>query len=329
MALASRRSIDSLGGLEMPLDTRISLYKLEVFCHVVELGGVGRAADHLYIAQPVVSAHLRSLQERLGATLLVRRGRQMELTEAGEAVYRWATETLTRGRELSRELEGIADGTAGVAVVAASMSLGSYVLPAILADFRTARPGSTVSLEVTDPERVLESVYSGAADFGVLVSDGPPDAAHFTVSELGHEGLVLFGPPEGPPTASQVSPEEFARLPFVTTPRSHVRRALVDAVLAEAGVRPGPVTIELGHPEAIKRAVTRGLGVAILFRQSVLDELRSGALREITIEGTKLRTPVFMVLRRGKRLSALQRELQTTIDAGVQAQLSADGVTGT
>ena len=66
-----------LSTAEGKLDQRISLQKLEIFCLVVDLGGVGRAAEHLFVAQPVVSAHLRTLQERLGAELLYRDGRRL------------------------------------------------------------------------------------------------------------------------------------------------------------------------------------------------------------------------------------------------------------
>src|SRR5437899_1337828 len=80
---------------------------------VVELGGVRRAAEQLYVTQPVVSAHLRTLQDRLGgAQLLYRDGRQMRVTEAGDAAYRWAKEVLSRSEDVVREIDGLAQGGA-------------------------------------------------------------------------------------------------------------------------------------------------------------------------------------------------------------------------
>src|SRR4051812_6364004 len=101
----------------MPLDTRISLHKLEVFITVVELGSVSRAAERLYVAQPVVSAHIKSLEERVGAKLLQRRDNRMVLTEAGEVAYSWARDLLTRSREMQREVEGLIDGSRGTVTV--------------------------------------------------------------------------------------------------------------------------------------------------------------------------------------------------------------------
>ena len=80
------------------MDTRVTLTKLEVFSLVVELGGVSRAAEHLYVSQPVVSAHVRSLEERVGARLFYREGHHLVLTEAGRAVHGWATSAPARTR---------------------------------------------------------------------------------------------------------------------------------------------------------------------------------------------------------------------------------------
>jgi DNA-binding transcriptional LysR family regulator len=73
--------------------------------------------------------------------------------------------------------------------------------------------------------------------------------------------------------------------------------------------------IELGHPEAVKRAVKEGVGVSVLFRTSVQDELDSGQLREIAIEGVDLSVPVFLVYRRDKRFSEAQSALMDLVRA--------------
>src|ERR1700760_5005074 len=84
-------------------DNRITFQKLEILCLVVDLGGVTRAAEHLWVAQPVVTAHIRSLQERLGVTLFHREGRRTILTDAGQQVYQWAQDVLSRTEQMQRE----------------------------------------------------------------------------------------------------------------------------------------------------------------------------------------------------------------------------------
>ena len=80
----------------MEVNNRVSFRRLEIFCAVVDEGGVTRAAEKLLLAQPAVSSQLRALETWLGARLFARNGSRYELTEAGARAYRWATETLAR-----------------------------------------------------------------------------------------------------------------------------------------------------------------------------------------------------------------------------------------
>ena len=154
----------------MAVDPRITLQKLEVFCLVVELGGVSRAAEHLFVTQPVVTAHVRSLEQRLGTRLFRREGRQMHLTEAGRAAHEWAVELLTHTREFSRRLDGLADGTRGTVVVAASMSVGSYLMPPVVSRFHEERPLVELELNVSDSRQALQEAELGRCDFAVVTT---------------------------------------------------------------------------------------------------------------------------------------------------------------
>ena len=156
------------------MDTRVTLHKLEVFSLVVELGGVSRAAEHLYVSQPVVSAHVRSLEERVGARLFYREGHHLVLTEAGRAVHGWATSVLTHTRELSRQLDGLSDGTQGSVVVGASMSVGSYLLPPVVTRFRRDRPLVNLQLNITDSDHAMQETEAGESDFAVVFLEEAP-----------------------------------------------------------------------------------------------------------------------------------------------------------
>ena len=99
------------------------------------------------------------------------------------------------------------------------------------------------------------------------------------------------------------------RLRFVCSPGGRPRRRMVDAALAEIGIDDRAVAIELGHPEALKTATRRGMGVSLLLRASVQPELDAGTLREIRIEDTELSVPVVVLTRAGKQFTPLQEEL--------------------
>jgi LysR family transcriptional regulator, low CO2-responsive transcriptional regulator len=109
--------------------SQATLHKLEVFCMVCELESVTRVADRMRVAPPVVTAHLRFLEKKPGVRLFERSKRRLMLTVAGRRVNKWASDVITRSRELERELDLAIDGELASAVVAASMTVASYVFP--------------------------------------------------------------------------------------------------------------------------------------------------------------------------------------------------------
>ena len=293
----------------MAIDQRITLHKLEVFELVVELGGVSRAADRLFVAQPVVTAHVRSLEQRLGTVLFYREGGRMHLTEGGRAVHSWASDLLRRTRELSRHLDGLSDGTQGSVVLGASMSVGSYSLPPLLSRFREERPLVDIVLNILDTEHAMADTEAGENDFAVVVVEGDPVSRGLSSEKLGDDELVVVAAPAGEPADSRITVDELATLSFVEAPQKLLRRQFVDRQLERIGISDRRVSIQLGHPEAMKRATMAGLGVAVLFRSAVRSELETGRLREIVVEDVSLAGPVYLVHRKDKLFSAVHREL--------------------
>lgn len=307
----------------MAMDLRISLRKLEVLSLVVQLGGVGRAAERLFVAQPVVSAHIRSLEERLQTKLFYREGRQMHLTEAGQAVHRWAEDVLTRTRELDRHLGGLSDGRQGTVVFGASMSVGSYCLPPVLTAFRTSHPDVELRLGISDTEHAIEDTRTGEFDFAVVVSDAQLELPGMDAEQIASDEIVLVAAPGSEPHADVIGTADLAELPFIEAPQGIIRRTFIDRQLRQLGVAERRVVLQLGHPEAMKRATREGLGVALLFRSAVREELAAGLLREIQVEGVDVTVPIYIVSRKGKAFSTLHRDLIEQIRTGLVATTGA------
>lgn len=304
----------------MTIDTRITLRKLEIFNLVVELQSVSRAADQLYTAQPVVSAHLRSLEERVGAKLFYREGRQLHLTEAGEAAHTWAVDVLTRTMELRRHLDGLSDGSTGAVSLAASMSIGSYILPPTLSRFQKERPNVEVQLAVIDSNRAVRAAETGEYDFAIVFSERQPDNPGMAGEQIGSEQLALVARPESAAADGPISREALAQLPFVESPLGMLRRTLTERLLQRAGVPERRISIQLGHPEAMKQAIRDGVGIGLMFRSSVERELAAGALSELVVPDAELVVPIYLVHRKGKHFSAAQRDLLAAIRADLAAR---------
>jgi DNA-binding transcriptional LysR family regulator len=305
------------------LDSRISLYKLEVFCRVVELGGVTRAAERLYVAQPAVSAHIRSLEDRLGVKLFDRVGHGLRLTETGQHVYRWASEIAARSNQMEREIDALADGSTGSVTIAASMSAGNYILANILATFAVRHPEARITMLATDPQQAADLTQAGLCDFALIITDELGTDSDLATTRLRDEEFVLVAGSDGEPAEDTVSLEELVDLPFVCPPAGTLRRRMEDRQFWKIGISSRKSVIELGHPEAMKTAAQQGLGVAMLLLSAVRDDLERGTLRHIKIEGHVLSVPLLLLMRHDKHLSPVQQKLYDAVEQ--QVITGADG----
>jgi DNA-binding transcriptional LysR family regulator len=212
-----------------------------------------------------------------------------------------------------RDLDGLADGARGSVAVSASMSVGSYLLPPILSEFRERRPLAEITLHVSDPEGAITSVQSGDADFAVIVGDASTEMPTLEYEAIGREDILLVAAPDFLPETTTLPLSALRALPLVSSPGGHIRRELIDRQLLAKGVVPENVVMELGHPEAMKSATQHGLGACLLFRSSVVRELEQGSLRSIELEDASLSASLALVIRKRKRLSSVQEQLVNAV----------------
>ena len=289
----------------------MNLHKLRVFRAVVERQSLTLAAQQLIVSQPVVSAHIRDLERFYGGKLLYQQGRRMLPTEAGEAVYRYATETLRATDEMRSIVRALETGEAGRVVLAANMNPGTYVLPRIVTEFKQRYPAAEVELLISDSATVYDETHRGGNDFAVVVADAPPTGLDAEV--LCYEPLVLFANPDHPlARAGRATLEALAEMPFVCSPIGDGRPQLIEAMFRRLGLA-RRLVLTMGHPEAIKQAVLQGAGVAMLFRCALARELATGELREIAIEGQSLSHPFLLIHNPRKRFSPVQLRLIETL----------------
>ena len=291
-------------------DPYLTLQKLEVFCVVAELQSVTRAADYLFVTQPVVTSHIRSLEEKLGTALVRREGRGIALTATGQRVYKWAQEVVTRTRELERELGGSTDLAPGQAVVGSSMSVGTYLLSQLICDFQAQRPDGQVHVSISNPQVALEATRTGAC----LIIAPTQNLDGLAVRPLWDEDLLLVTAPDSRWVGDEARREDISRLPFISTANSTVMQQLEEGQLRANGIPSRRIVLNLGHPEAQKEAVRRDLGVCFFSKTAVERDLARGELRCVRTPGLALTLPLYLASREDKEFSAFQLALKRHIE---------------
>ncbi|OLT33715.1 hypothetical protein BJF84_21535 [Rhodococcus sp. CUA-806] len=296
--------------------SQMSFRRLEIFCLVVELGGVTRAAEHLMVAQPAVSSQIKALESWLGASLFFRTGGRLVPNEAGEHAYRWAREMLSRSTAVQRDVREFESGFAGSVVVATSMGVGTYVVPPLLAGLQRSRPGAEVTVQISAPDQAISSVELGEADFAVVTWRDRALPKSVTAESFRQIPVDLYASRDGEPFSDELDPSDLAELTFVRAPENlEVERHLADRVRS-LGLPDLRTAIRLGHAEAMKAAVIANQWVTFLPRYSTTQELADGRLRTVAVRGLELVEHVAIIRPTDDLMTPLQRVALDTVREG-------------
>jgi DNA-binding transcriptional LysR family regulator len=264
------------------MDTR----QLAAFCAVVERKSFSQAAERLGVTQPAVSLQVRSLEKRLGRTLLDRSGRRVEPTEAGLALYRGAQRMLAFEGQLIEELDAGEGGELrGALEVGASTGPGSTVVPVLLCEFREDNPGVAVSLSISDTQSVVDRVAERELELGVV---GAARRHRGVVFEpFFRDEVVLACPPGHRFAGHTVSLEQLHEEPLIVMQEGAGVRQVIEDELRRAGTRLRDLEprLELGLQESVKSAVAAGHGVTFISRAAIEADLAAGTLSSARVKG--------------------------------------------
>lgn len=264
-------------------------FRLKVFITAARTLSFTRAAEQLDISQPAVSKHIGELESRYEVQLFTRRGSRLELTGAGRTLLESAERVADDYRRLAYEMSLCTGQTEGELRLGASTTISQYLLPPILARFTARFPQVRVSLLSGNSDQVEQALGDHAIDLGLVESVSRRQGLHYTLFRS--DELVLVARPGGRHARMEsVSSDELCRIPLVLRESGSGTLEVISAALAERGIRLSQlnVVLRLGSTEGIKRFVRHSDAMAIVSAFSVVDELRSGVLRIVDLEGLPL-----------------------------------------
>lgn len=241
--------------------------------HLRDLAWVAALAEHehvtdtaaaLGVSQPTVSRALARIEDELGTVLFERVPTGVRATPDGELVVEAAREVAARHERLLADLASRHDPDTGVVRLAFLDSMATSLVPRLLREFRSVAPGMRVVLRQEPAHEMEADLASGAAELAITSRPYPAEGGWLPLQE---DRLVLVVPPgHRLGHRRRVDLAELADDELITTPVGFGYRALVDALLAEAGVAP-PVSFESADLATIEGLVAAGLGVALVPQQ--------------------------------------------------------------
>ena len=279
----------------------LTLRQLKVFESVARHLNYTRASEELFLTQPAVSMQVKLLEKQLGLALFEQLGKRIHLTEAGQEVLGYArgiTQQLDELEAVLNRIKGLAGGKLRISVA----TTANYFIPTLLGTFSRRYPEVTVSLDVTNRETLLQQLSENTVD---LVIMGQPPAGIDVEDEAFMENpLVIVAPPEHALAKQKKIPlKRLQDEVFLVREQGSGTRIAMERFFAEREIHL-KTGMEVGSNEAIKQSVQAGLGLGLLSRATIEQELALKRLVELDVAEFPIMRHWYVVHRKGKRLSA-------------------------
>jgi DNA-binding transcriptional LysR family regulator len=277
------------------------LRNVEIFCDVVSRRSFSKAAAAHNVSQSSVSQAVHMLERQLGALLIDRSKRPLELTSAGQAVFDGCRQLLESFHELKDRVQLLNDKVVGRVRVAAIYSVGLLQMDEYVRRYQALYPDVALHLDYLHPDEVYDSILNDECDIG-LVSFPRVGGEISHIPWQKQEMVLVVAADHRLARCESISVHELNGEKYVGFREELAIRKKVDRWLKEAKVAVN-IVHEFDNIENIKRAVEIGSGVALLPIPTVRRETDMGSLKAVRLEGVGWYRPLGIVHRRNKTFS--------------------------
>ncbi|MDH3347500.1 MAG: selenium metabolism-associated LysR family transcriptional regulator [Desulfobulbaceae bacterium] len=282
----------------------MDIHRLEVFCKVVELQSFTRAGEEIYLSQSTVSEHIRSLETILEEKLVDRLNRKVLPTPVGRILYGYAKEILRMRLNAIQAITAFRGRVAGLIPLGASTIPGTYYLPEYIGTFREQHPDIRVNLNIASSRTIADEVLAGECEAGMIGAKWNDYSLDW--QEIFMDELILCVHSGHPwRHREEIDIKELAKEPFILRERGSGTRKVMMDFLADHGFKIDKLQVaaEMNSTETIRRSIKAGIGISILSRQAVLEDLANGSLSVVPIKGIQFYRPFYLITAKKRELS--------------------------
>jgi DNA-binding transcriptional LysR family regulator len=281
----------------------ITLRQLEIFVAVAETAQVTKASKKLFVTQSAVSMALAELENQLGGSLFDRHGRSLLLNARGRFLLPLSKDIICQVGNIETIMSERNDKLDGRIEVVASTTLGNYILPYLIGAFKRVHPNVHVNMLVYNTRHAEQLVLDKEMDIGFV--EGPLSGSAEILSRPWFEDelLVLCGPTD------PLAHNEVFDINRDLKGKKWIMRESGSGTAATIRERFGKymdevhVVMEMGHPEAVKRAVESGAGITCLSALCICREAENGWLKGLKIEGLDMKRQLKIIQRKDTVIS--------------------------
>lgn len=283
----------------------VTLRQLEIFNAVVESGQVTKAAKKLFITQSAVSLALTEMENQLGGPLFDRSGRSLDLNDRGRFFLPLSREIVDKLEDLDNLMNEKGGQFAGSLQLVASSTIGNYVLPYLITAFRSMHPNVHINMLVCNTGAAEKLILDRHVDLGFVegeVSNELIKATPWFKDELVFITRITDQVKEEYDVATELKNYKWVmREPGSGT--AQIFKKKLGKYVTDLNV-----VMELGHTEAIKKAVEAGAGVGCLSSLTVCRAIERKWLQEIYFKGMDMERQLYVVQHKNKAKTRLMKE---------------------
>ena len=282
--------------------------QLTTFVYVAKLKSFSRAGQKVFRSQSAVSAQIRQLEQAYHAKLLDRSAKSVELTPAGEVLFEYAEKLLRLRDESVQVVADRGNVVQGPVVFGANEATCLYLLPEIFAEFQKKFPLVHISIYRNFSHKILQRLEDGSLDLGIVTL--PVKSPNLKMHVINRDRLRFMVSTKNPLSQrTHVTLEEIASAPLIF-PRTGYTRQVLDKLFRPHRSRL-QIAMELPSIGMIKTFVAADVGISIISESFARDQVKTGEVKLLTVEGVDLWRELALVYRRDR---SLPRAVQALIN---------------
>jgi DNA-binding transcriptional LysR family regulator len=271
---------------------------------------ITKAAEELNLTQPAVSIQIKNFQAQFEIPLIEIIGKKIYVTEFGLEIAKSAEGIIDQVYAINYKTMAFKDQLIGRLKISI-VSTGKYIMPYFLTDFLKTNPGVEISIDVTNREKVFQSLENNEVDFSLISTD--INSPSFEYIDILENELYLVGNPQTANLNPTFAFKEFNQeLPLIFRENGSGTRKVMETYLKKQGIH-ALKKLELMSNEAVKQAVMAGLGYSIMPMIGIKNELKNGQLSIIKRSGLPISTTWKLIWHKEKSPSPVAKAFMNYI----------------
>ena len=282
----------------------MTLRHFQIFVTVCNTMNMTIAAETLFLSQSAVSQSIAEMERFYDLRLFERLSRKLYLTQAGEKLLLYARHMLSMNAEIQREMKTLQQH--GTLRIGASVTIGAYVMPGLVAEFKSKYRDTNIEVVENDTQQIEQEILVDHLDFGIV--EGETTSPDMVCVPYKDDELVLICSPTHRFAASQtVNPAELAKEAWIVREKGSGTRDTFEKVMGENNLIWNAIWT-CNNADSIRMAVARGLGISMISKLAVEKEVAEGLLHAVTVRDLPFHRTFALIYHKNKYITVTMRQ---------------------